>query len=130
MTGIRYSTEISDNHMLFELYERLNWNSFLKLNEEQLIVAMQQSWYTVYAFDNNFLIGTGRVISDGIINGYLCGLGVLPQYRKRGIGTEISRLLVEECQKNNLHIQFFCEEKLVTYYEKMGFKSFAIGMKY
>jgi len=36
---------------------------------------------------------------------------------------------VEYCKSSNLHIQFFCEEKLLPYYENMGFEVFAIGMK-
>ena len=33
------------------------------------------------------------------------------------------------CLKNNLHIQLFCEEGLVSYYKKMGFENFAICMR-
>lgn len=33
------------------------------------------------------------------------------------------------CLKNNLHIQLFCEEGLVSYYKKMGFENFVIGMQ-
>lgn len=75
------------------------------------------------------LVGTGRVVSDGIINAYLCGLGVIPDYRNKGIGMEISKRLVEHSKSNGFHIQFFCEEKLVPYYKNMGFEIFAIGMR-
>lgn len=33
------------------------------------------------------------------------------------------------CLKNNLYIQFFCEESLVSYYRKAGLEKFAIGMR-
>ena len=49
--------------------------------------------------------------------------------RDKGIGTEISKRLVEHGKSSNLHIQFFYEEKLVPYYKNMGFDIFAIGMK-
>ncbi len=75
------------------------------------------------------LVGTGRVISDGVINSYLCGLGIDPDHRNKGIGTKISQKLVEYCKERNLHIQLFCEEHLQKYYEKMGFEVFALGMK-
>lgn len=126
---IRYSTEIPAKEELFALYDSLDWNSFLQLDANQLLTAMKQSWYVIYAYDGNRLIGTGRVVSDGVISAYLCGLGVHPDYRHKGIGTEISRRLVTQCKISNLHVQFFCEEELVPYYEKMGFEVFAIGMK-
>ncbi len=112
-----------------QLYQRLGWTDFLQLDAEQLAQAMEQSWYVVYAYDQDRLVGTGRVISDGVINAYLCGLGVEPEYRKRGIGTEISERLVRRCRQHGLHIQFFCEEQMVPFYEQRGFSRFAFGMK-
>lgn len=126
---IKYTSKLTTQEDLYSLYECLEWNDFLQLNQEQLAKAMEQSFYVIYAYDEEKLIGTGRVISDGVINAYLCGLGVAPDYRDRGIGTEISRRLVEHCKNNNLHIQFFCKEELVPYYKNMGFEVFAIGMK-
>jgi len=108
--NIIYSTESPDGDKLYGLYDSLGWNGFLKLNANQLLTAMKQSWYVVYAYEDNRLIGTGRVVSDGVINAYLCGLGVHRNYRSRGIGTEISR-------------------RLVPFYESMGFEAFAVGMK-
>lgn len=126
---ICYSTKLTSPESIYTLYERLGWNGFLKLSKEQLAKAMEHSWYVVYAYDEDKLIGTGRVVSDGVINGYLCGLGVDPSYRNHGIGTEISRRLVEHCKEHHLHTQFFCVEEKVPYYSKMGFELFAVGMK-
>ncbi len=126
---IKYTVNLPTKKELFSLYECLGWNDFLQLSQEQLLKAIEQSWYSVYAYHQEKLIGTGRIISDGIINAYLCGLGVDPNYRNKGTGTEISKRLVEYCKSSNLHIQFFCEEKLLPYYENMGFEVFAIGMR-
>ncbi len=126
---IQYVTELPTEDSIFDLYENLHWNKYLELNKAQLLIAMKQSWYSIYAYHENRLIGTGRIVSDGIINAYLCGLGVHSDYRSKGIGAEITRLLVERCQKNNLHLQLFCEEELVPYYENKSFKVFAVGMK-
>jgi N-acetylglutamate synthase-like GNAT family acetyltransferase len=125
---IRYVTELPMEDSIYELYENLNWNKYLQLNKDQLLTAMRKSWYGIYAYHENRLIGTGRIVSDGIINAYLCGLGVHSSYRSKGIGSEIICLLVENCRKHNLHLQFFCEEELVPYYENMNFKVFAVGM--
>lgn len=127
--NIKYTTELTTHEELYSLYDCLKWNDFLKLSKEQLSKAMEQSFYVVYAYDEEKLVGTGRVISDGVTNAYLCGLGVAADHRNMGIGTEISRRLVEYCKSLNLHIQFFCKEELVPYYKNMGFEVFAVGMK-
>lgn len=127
--AIIYTSELKNELDLYKLYEELDWNEFLKLDASQLNKAMEQSWLVIFAYEGDILVGTGRIVSDGIINAYLCGLGVSNTYRNRGVGTEISRQLVDACKKNNLHIQFFCEKHLVPYYEKQGFVEFAVGMK-
>lgn len=126
---IEYITKLKNKEDIYSLYDRLDWNDFLKLSSEQLFNAMEQSFYAIYAYDGDVLAGTGRVISDGVTNAYLCGLGVAPDYRKRGIGKEISRRLVEYCKGFNLHIQLFCTDKMVPFYENKGFEVFAVGMK-
>ena len=45
----------------------------------------KQSWYTIYAFDDK-LVGMGRIISDGVITGVICGVCVMPEYQSIGIG--------------------------------------------
>ncbi|WP_434302905.1 GNAT family N-acetyltransferase [Clostridium botulinum] len=126
---LRYTTRFPAKEDLYALYENLGWNDFLRLSPEQLLIAMKQSWYSIYVYSGNKLVATGRIVSDGIINAYLCGLGVDSHFRNRGIGTEINRRLVMHCLKNNLHIQLFCEESLVSYYKKAGLEKFAIGMR-
>lgn len=124
-----YTEQPNNSDDIYSLYESLGWNDYLDLSKEQLAKAMKGSFYVLYAYDDEKLIGTGRVISDGVINAYLCGLGVDPDFRGRGIGKKISQKLIYRCLEKNLHIQLFCEEHRQKYYENMGFEVFAIGMK-
>lgn len=112
---------------LYELYQVLGWNQFLKLDSTTLMRAMSESYYSVYAYSGEILVATGRVISDSITNAYICGVGVHNDYRQQGIATRIIEQLVDYCRKANLHIQLFCEEDLVRFYEEKGFKKFAVG---
>ena len=114
---------------LYALYQRLGWAEFLQLDAGQLARAMAGSWYVVYVYDGDRLVGTGRVVSDGMINAYLCGLGVDPAYRNQGIGGRITEQLLRRCQQSKLHVQFFCEEDLLPFYEQRGLVKFAVGMK-
>ncbi|RBP93021.1 acetyltransferase (GNAT) family protein [Cytobacillus firmus] len=127
---IKYEFAIPDQDQLFQLYEKDGWNEFLKLPKEKLHQAMKQSWLVIGAFDRECLIGTGRIISDGVINAYLCGLIVDPAYRSQGIGKEMVRRLAEECSKARLHVQLMAEEEKAGYYEKLDFEVFTLGLKY
>ncbi|MFV5170262.1 GNAT family N-acetyltransferase [Bacillus cereus] len=126
--SIRYTSEHpTDFNGLLSLYESLGWNS-LKLTVNELERMCKQSWYAIYVFDDKRLVGMGRVISDGVITGIICGVGVLPKYQSSGIGKEIVKQLIHHCEQNKVIPQLMCVEKLQSYYESIGFEAFSIGM--
>ncbi|PGU75912.1 GNAT family N-acetyltransferase [Bacillus cereus] len=126
--SIRYTSEHpTDFYGLLSLYESLGWNS-LKLTVNELERMCKQSWYAIYVFDDKRLVGMGRVISDGVITGIICGVGVLPKYQSSGIGKEIVKRLIQHCEQNKVIPQLMCVEKLQSYYESIGFEAFSIGM--
>ncbi|MFD0681504.1 MULTISPECIES: GNAT family N-acetyltransferase [unclassified Paenibacillus] len=99
------------------------------LPKELLYKALVQSWHVICAYNQERLIGKGRIVSDGVINAYICGLVVHPDYQNQGIGSEMIRKLVEKGRESKLHIQLLCTEENIPYYNKLGFEGFAIGMK-
>ncbi|MFJ6189185.1 GNAT family N-acetyltransferase [Bacillus thuringiensis] len=126
--SIRYTSEHpTDFNGLLSLYESLEWNS-LKLTVNELERMCKQSWYAIYVLDDKRLVGMGRVISDGVITGIICGVGVLPKYQSSGIGKEIVERLIQHCEQNKVIPQLMCVEKLQSYYESIGFEAFSIGM--
>ncbi|ACK97026.1 GNAT family N-acetyltransferase [Bacillus thuringiensis] len=126
--SIRHTSEHpTDFNGLLSLYESLGWNS-LKLTVNELEQMCKQSWYAIYVFDDKRLVGMGRVISDGVITGIICGVGVLPKYQSSGIGKEIVKRLIQHCEQNKVIPQLMCVEKLQSYYESIGFEAFSIGM--
>lgn len=116
-----------DFAQLLSLYESLGWNS-LKLSVDDLKQMCNQSWYAIYAFDDQKLVGMGRIISDGVITGIICGLCVLPSYQSKGIGKEMLNRMIRHCEQNRVIPQLMCAESLESYYESFGFKKFSIGM--
>lgn len=125
---IRYTIEPpKDFKQLLTLYESLGWNS-LQLTVTELGKMCHQSWYAIYAFDDQRLVGMGRVISDGVITGIVCGVCVLPSYQSKGIGKEMLNRIIAHCEQNRVIPQLMCRESLVSYYETNGFKKFSIGM--
>jgi ribosomal protein S18 acetylase RimI-like enzyme len=65
-----------------------------KAPPDALHQALQQSWYTVSAYDTGRLVGFGRVVSDGVLYAMIYDLIVIPSHQRRGIGSEILRSLV------------------------------------
>jgi len=126
---LRWTWEIPSAIDLHELYEVLEWNGFLRLEPEKLRLAMEGSWKVISVYADERLIATGRLVSDGVINAYLCGVGVRSELRGQGIGKEIMHRLTEEARKQGLHIQLFCSEEHRAYYGGLGFEEFAFGFK-
>lgn len=112
---------------LLSLYESLGWNS-LKLSVDDLKQMCNQSWYAIYAFEDQKLVGMGRIISDGVITGIICGLCVLPSYQSKGIGKEMLNRMIDHCEQNRIIPQLLCTENLEPYYESFGFRKFTVGM--
>ncbi|MFE6795890.1 GNAT family N-acetyltransferase [Paenibacillus chitinolyticus] len=128
--NIVYSDEIPSGEAIYDLYEQFGWNEFLKLSARQLHDTMRGSWYVASAYDGGRLIGTGRVVSDGVMTAFLCGLAVHPDYQKKGIGSELMKRLMQRCITRQLHMELFCSDPTIGYYERFGFEVFASGMKY
>jgi aralkylamine N-acetyltransferase len=67
-------------------------------------------------------IGMGRVISDGVSDGYIQDLVVLPAYRKSGIGREMVSVLVEQCIRSGVTwIALIAEPGTEFFYMPLGF---------
>lgn len=128
MDTIYFTTEPpKDFGQLLSLYESLGWNS-LKLSSDDLKQMCNQSWYAIYAFEDQKLVGMGRIISDGVITGIICGLCVLPSYQSKGIGKEMLNRMIDHCEQNRVIPQLLCTENLEPYYESFGFRKFTVGM--
>jgi len=67
-------------------------------------------------------IGMGRVISDGVSDGYIQDLVVLPEYRETGIGTQIVSTLVKKCIEQGISwIGLIAEPDTENFYLPFGF---------
>lgn len=67
-------------------------------------------------------IGMGRVISDGVSDGYIQDLVVLPEYRNTGVGTLIVSTLVKICVERGISwIGLIAEPATEKFYLPFGF---------
>jgi GNAT superfamily N-acetyltransferase len=80
------------------------------------------TWYAVSAYEGERLVGTGRIIGDGVLHALLVDVIVDPDYRHRGIGSAIVERLVAECRRHRIvDVQLFCEFGVSPFYERLGF---------
>ena len=68
-------------------------------------------------------VGMGRVIADGVSDGYIQDLVVLPEYRKTGIGARIVSILVKKCVERGISwIGLIAEPGTENFYLPFGFR--------
>jgi len=106
-----------------KLFKTTGWNKDYNLTSEELFKSIQNSSYCVSAYDEDKLVGFGRMLSDGVAHAVLFDVIVLPEFQGESIGREITEKLLEVCRSNKIRdIQLFCAIGKIGFYEKLGFK--------
>ena len=77
----------------------------------------------VGAWDGDTLVGFARAVTDFRFRANIEDVLVLEGYRNGSIGTQITNLLLQSLEHVDV-ITLFCQRKLVSYYESLGFKEF------
>jgi len=120
----RFATAPPPEGQFWILFQTTGWNEEYLLSRNELMKAVSQSWYCVCAYDQDALVGFGRIVSDGILHAMIYDLIVLPSYQKCGIGSRILDMLVRKCRDTGIRdIQLFCAQGKQRFYEKRGFVS-------
>ena len=72
---------------------------------------------------NQNAVGMGRLISDGVSDAYIQDLIVLNDYRKKGIGRMIVKILIDYCLEKKIHwIGLISEPDQDGFYLNLGFR--------
>lgn len=101
------------------LYRANDWSSAQK--PELLLKALLASHSLVTAWDGERLVGLGNAISDGHMVVYYPHLLVLPEYQRRGIGTELMRRLMARYEGFHQHM-LVADGRALDFYRKCGFE--------
>lgn len=78
------------------------------------------STLVISAWENENLIGTVRVLSDGMFRSIIYDLVILPEYQNKGIGKELIKRCIEHFPNSEWLVQ--TTKSISGYYEKNGFK--------
>lgn len=105
------------------LTEAVGWG---RRKESIIEEALKNTLYSLCVYDNEKLIGYGRIIGDKTIFLYIHSVMVIPEYQGKGIGTGIMNELIKqinEYKKVNPNIRTYlgASKGKESFYEKFGF---------
>ena len=92
-----------------------------------LRTAFTNSLYRCFLFDDGRLVGTGRVVGDGVDAAYLCDVALLPSHQGRGLGDEIVARLLERARGHRKVILYAVPGK-EGFYKRFGFQRMTTAM--
>ena len=105
------------------LYDAVGWESYDDNITER---ALKNTYYSVSIYDDNKIVGYGRLIGDTICFMYIHDVMVIPEYQDRKIGSMIMNKLldkIEEIKKTNpdMRVYLGASEGKEEFYKKFGF---------
>lgn len=115
------------------LYDSVGWGAY---DYDVSKRALDNTFYSVSIYDDDKIIGYGRLIGDSICFIHIHDIMVLPKYQSRKIGTMIMNKLLEkigELKKDNsdLLVYLGASKNREGFYEKFGFvKRIDAGLGY
>ena len=115
--------ETWDKDEIVQLYRAGGWWKD-EYDQDSLPGMIRGSFAFAIATDRKtgHAVGMGRVISDGVFDGYIQDLVVLPDYRRRGIGARIVAALVARCTGLGISwIGLIAEPGTESFYQPLGF---------
>lgn len=118
---MKYATTLPTPRAFQELYLTTGWGNEDK-DEAFFAASLQGTWFSLAVYQQDLLVGFGRIISDGKLHAFVTEMIVRPEHQGQGLGQEILRRLVEHCQQQGIHdIQLFCARGKQDFYLKQDF---------
>jgi GNAT superfamily N-acetyltransferase len=92
---------------------------------EQLATSFANSFASCIAYQDGKIVGTARVLSDGVCNAYVVDVWTYSPLRRHGIGREMMERLLARLQGQ--HVYLFTDEA-EPFYTALGFRQQGTGM--
>jgi GNAT superfamily N-acetyltransferase len=87
--------------------------------------SARASFGVVFAQDGDRYVGSARILSDGVCNAYVVDVWTATPYRRRGIGSELVRRLLEMVPGQ--HVALLTDD-MQAFYRQLGFEVEPDGM--
>lgn len=92
-----------------------------------LKLVFSNSRYKCFVYENEMIVGAGRVLADGRDCAYICDVAVHPDYQGRGLGKQIVRKLTD-FSTGHKKIILYANPGKEGFYSKLGFKKMNTAM--
>ncbi len=105
------------------LRDTTDWRS---VENEAADEGLKGSLYAVCVYDENAIVGMGRVIGDGGLYYYIQDMIVAPDYHREGVGKLILGKLmnyINDVAQNNAFVGLMAAQGSEEFYRKMGFQT-------
>ena len=105
------------------LYDAVGWGSYDEKVSEK---ALANTMYSVSVYDDDKIIGYGRIIGDGICFLYIHDVMVIPKYQNKKVGSQIMNKLLEKVnliKRENPYVRVYlgASKGKEKFYERFGF---------
>ena len=105
------------------LYDAVGWGSYDEKVSEK---ALANTMYSTSVYDDDKIIGYGRIIGDGICFLYIHDVMVIPKYQNKKIGSQIMNKLLEKVNQikiENPYVRVYlgASKGKEKFYERFGF---------
>jgi spermidine synthase len=118
----KFETGEKDFLKICDLYKIAGWWKE-SCSSDQISKLISGSFCFLTAWNEDKLVGFGRVISDGFNDAYIQDVYVDENYRKQGIAGSIISKLTEYCNSRKINwIALIATPGSVSLYEKLGFE--------
>lgn len=122
---IRYEQKRPTVEEFNYLTQKVGWGT---RKEEIVEEALRNTLFSICVYDDEKMIGYGRIIGDKTIFLYIQDIMVIPEYQSRKIGTGIMKKIiskVEEYQKinPNLRVYLGASKGKEGFYKKFNFRT-------
>jgi GNAT superfamily N-acetyltransferase len=119
---IDFRTDLPPINHYLELFQTTGWKFSRPVTPEVLEMSLARSWYCLFAWDGDRLVGAGRICTDGLLHAIIYDVIVAPDHQGQGIGKQIVQRLVRKCLDAQIGtIQLFSARGKQGFYEKLGF---------
>lgn len=105
------------------LYDRVQWGAY---DIETTKKLLKYTLYSISVYDDNKIIGYGRLIGDEIVFIFIRDVMVVPEYQSKKIGTNIMNKLLEkinEVKQENPYVRVYlgASKGKEDFYRNFGF---------
>lgn len=120
---IIFKENVLDVDTYLELRKSVKWK---KLSREQAKRALENSLYTLCAYEFDRPVGMGRIVGDGAVICYIQDLVVAPEAQASGIGGQLVEFLIHyveglRLEGTEMMLDLMCAKGREPFYIQHGF---------